>query len=98
MAEKSNRGALSPGSAVVGIAEKLAHRRYRGSADAIHDLAHHVENVVDLAVAESQIDFFREFDGFVRFTLGGMLNRVKEEGWYEDAYRSFEHFVKLHSD
>lgn len=71
----------------------LPGKRIKAGTDLVVATAHNVENIAHLDAAMTLLDLLSAADGYQSFIRGGVLNRIKEEGWPEEAGVTFEKLV-----
>ncbi len=75
-------------------AEKKKTTKKKATDDLIVNVSHEVENY-DKAKAITTVKSLSEDIEFSYFKVGGILNRINEEGWYtEDGFAKFSEFVE----
>jgi hypothetical protein len=76
------------------ILRMLPGKRLGADEDLLIAATHKVENIENFEAADAFLDILHMALGYLAFIQGGVLNRIREEGWLEEDEPSFEEFLE----
>jgi hypothetical protein len=75
------------------ILRMLPGKRLGSNTDQIVATGYKIENIKGLNAAMILLNMLNAAGGYITFVRGGVLNRIREEGWPEEAGMTFEKLV-----